>query len=61
MTASPASSPARTATIAAAAVVRIAVCHYVIAGGSPDQFLAELRHAAGLGASRRRLQRAAAG
>jgi len=47
--------------IAAAAVVRIAVCHYMIAGGSPDQFLAELRHAAGLGPSRRRLQRAATG
>jgi len=37
--------------IAAAAVVRIAVCHYVIGGDSPGQFLAELRHAAGLGAS----------
>lgn len=47
--------------IAAAAVVRIAVCHYMIAGGNPDQFLAELRHAAGLGASRRRLHKAAAG
>jgi AcrR family transcriptional regulator len=47
--------------VAAAAVVRIAVCHYVVAGGSPDQFLAELRHAAGLGTSRRRLRRAVAG
>lgn len=37
------------ADIAAAAVVRIAVCHYVIGGDSPDRFLAELRHAAGLG------------
>jgi AcrR family transcriptional regulator len=53
--------PGEDSAIAAAAVVRIAVCHYVIAGGSPDQFLAELRHAAGLGASRRRLHRAAAG
>lgn len=43
--------------VAAAAVVRIAVCHYVIGGGTPEQFLAELRHAAGLGQSRRRLSR----
>lgn len=34
--------------VAAAAVVRIAVCHYLLGGGSPEQFLAELRHAAGL-------------
>ena len=47
--------------IAAAAVVRIAGCHYMIADGSPDQFLAELRHAAGLDRSRRRLPRRAAG
>jgi AcrR family transcriptional regulator len=47
--------------VAAAAVVRIAMCHYMIAGGGRDQFLAELRHAAGLGTSRRRLHRAAAG
>jgi AcrR family transcriptional regulator len=47
--------------VAASAVVRIAVCHYLIADGTPDTFLAELRHTAGLGTSRRRLQRAAAG
>jgi AcrR family transcriptional regulator len=47
--------------VAAAAVVRIAVCHYMIGGGSPEEFLAELRHAAGLEVSRRRLSRAAAG
>lgn len=47
--------------IAAAAVVRIAMCHYMIGVGSPAQFLAELRHAAGLDPSRRRLSRAAAG
>lgn len=47
--------------IAAAAVVRIAVCHYVIGGGSPQSFLAELRHAAGIDPSRRRLHRRAAG
>lgn len=46
--------------IAAAAVVRIAVCHYMIGGGSSDQFLAELRHAAGLEPSRRRLPRSTA-
>ena len=49
--------PGENSDIAAAAVVRIAVCHYVIAGGSPGQFLAELRHAAGLDTSRRRLHR----
>lgn len=53
--------PGEDSGIAASAVVRIAVCHYMIAGGSPDQFLAELRHAAGLDTSRRRLQRAGAG
>ena len=52
--------PGDNSDIAAAAVVRIAVCHYVIGGGSPGQFLAELRHAAGLDPSRRRLQRTAA-
>jgi AcrR family transcriptional regulator len=49
--------PGQNGDIAAAAVVRIAVCHYVIGGGSPDQFLAEMRHAAGLDPSRRRLTR----
>lgn len=43
--------PGEHSDIAAAAVVRIAVCHYVIGGDSPGQFLAELRHAAGLGSS----------
>ncbi len=51
--------PGDNSDIAAAAVVRIAVCHYVIGGGSPIQFLAELRHAAGLDPSRRRLKRPA--
>jgi AcrR family transcriptional regulator len=36
------------AQIAASAVVRIAVCHYVISDETPEGFLAELRHAAGL-------------
>jgi AcrR family transcriptional regulator len=49
--------PGDASDVAAAAVVRIAVCHYVIGGGTPDQFLAELRHAAGIGPSRRRLSR----
>jgi AcrR family transcriptional regulator len=46
--------PGEQSDVAAAAVVRIAVCHYVIGGDSPAQFLAELRHAAGLDPSRRR-------
>ena len=37
------------AHVAASAVVRIAVCHYVISDETPEGFLAELRHAAGLG------------
>jgi AcrR family transcriptional regulator len=53
--------PGEGSDIAAAAVVRIALCHYIIAEGSPAQFLAELRHAAGLGSPRRRLHGAAAG
>jgi AcrR family transcriptional regulator len=53
--------PGENSDVAAAAVVRIAVCHYMIAGGSPAQFLAELRHAAGLDPSRRRLSRVATG
>jgi AcrR family transcriptional regulator len=47
--------------VAASAVVRIAMRHYMIPSGCPDQFLAELRHTAGLGTSRRRMKRAAAG
>ncbi|KLO26492.1 TetR family transcriptional regulator [Mycolicibacter heraklionensis] len=42
------------ADIAAAAVVRIAVCHYLVGGGDRTSFLAELRHAAGLEPRRRR-------
>lgn len=34
--------------VAAAAVVRIAVCHYLVRGHDRSSFLAELRHAAGL-------------
>ena len=45
--------PGESSDIAAAAVVRIAVCHYMIGGGRPEEFLAELRHAAGLHPSRR--------
>ena len=50
--------PGDDSDIAAAAVVRIAVCHYLIGGGTPEQFLGELRHAAGMSPSRRRLSRA---
>ncbi|EHB45717.1 regulatory protein TetR [Mycolicibacterium rhodesiae JS60] len=46
--------------VAAAAVVRIALSHYLLGLGDPDQFLAELRHAAGLDPRRRRLPRRAA-
>ncbi len=53
--------PGANSEIAAAAVVRIAVCHYMIGGSSSEQFLAELRHAAGLDpASGRRPRRAVA-
>lgn len=40
--------------VAAAAVVRIAVCHYLVRGHDRNGFLAELRHAAGLDPHRRR-------
>lgn len=40
--------------IAAAAVVRIAVCHYLVPGHDRSRFLAELRHAAGLDPQPRR-------
>jgi AcrR family transcriptional regulator len=53
--------PGEDSDVAAAAVVRIAVCNYVIGGGTPEQFLAELRHVAGLGQSRRRLSRVVSG
>lgn len=46
--------------LAAAAVVRIAVSHFLLGAGDPEQHLAELRHAAGLPQRRRRAQRSAA-
>ena len=52
--------PGENADIAASAVVRIAVCHYLVQGGTPEQFLAELRFSAGLDPRRRRLPRSAA-
>lgn len=52
--------PGDNADIAASAVVRIAVCHYLVQDGTPEQFLAELRHCAGLDPRRRRLPRTAA-
>jgi len=36
------------ADLAAATVVRVAVCHYLVGGDDREQFLAELRHAAGI-------------
>lgn len=47
--------------VAAAAVVRIAVCHYLVPGHDRSSFLAELRHAAGLEPRRRRGATASAG
>ena len=52
--------PGDHADIAAAAVVRIAVCHFLLGAGDPDQYLAKLRHAAGLPPRNRRLARTAA-
>ena len=49
------------AEIAASAVVRIAVCHYLVPGRDAGRFLAELRHAAGIDVRRRRGSRASAG
>ncbi len=40
--------PGANSDVAAAAVVRIAMCHYLVQGGTPEDFLAELRLAAGL-------------
>ena len=40
--------------VSAAAVVRIAICHYLVGGHDRNEFLAELRHAAGLESRRRR-------
>lgn len=40
--------------VAAAAVVRIAICHYLIGTHDRSSFLAELRHAAGMEPRRRR-------
>lgn len=34
--------------VAAATVTRVAVCHYIVRGEDADDFLAQLRHAAGL-------------
>lgn len=51
--------PGDNADIAASAVVRIAVCHYLVQQGTPERFLAELRLAAGLD-PRRRIPRNAA-
>ncbi|QLL09905.1 TetR/AcrR family transcriptional regulator [Mycobacterium vicinigordonae] len=49
--------PGEHSDIAASAVVRIAMSHYVLGAGDPERFLAELRHAAGLEPGRRPLPR----
>jgi AcrR family transcriptional regulator len=46
--------------IVASAIVRIAVCHYLVPDGPPEDFLAELRLAAGLDPRRRGVARSAA-
>ncbi len=50
--------PGANSDVAAAAVVRIAVCHYLVQGGTPEDFLAELRLAAGLDPSQAAARRA---
>lgn len=45
------------AEIVAAAVVRIAVCHYLVRGQDRNKFLAELRYTAGLDPRRKRAAR----
>ena len=40
------------AELAAATVVRVALCHYLVGGDDREQFLAELRYAAGITPSR---------
>jgi AcrR family transcriptional regulator len=52
--------PGENNEVAASAVVRIAMSHYVLGLGDPDKFLAELRHAAGIDPKRRRLRRESA-
>ena len=44
--------PGENAELAAATVVRVAVCHYLVGGDDRDRFLAELRYAAGINPSR---------
>jgi hypothetical protein len=44
--------PGENADLAAATVVRVAVCHYLVGGDDRDRFLAELRYAAGINPSR---------
>ena len=40
--------PGGNADLAASTVVRVAVCHYLVGANDSDQFLAELRYAAGI-------------
>jgi AcrR family transcriptional regulator len=51
--------PGENANLAAATVVRIAVCHYLVGGDDREQFLAELRYAAGINLRRGGVSRSA--
>jgi AcrR family transcriptional regulator len=53
--------PGDDADVAASAVVRIAICHYIIGDTDHARFLTELRHAAGLEPCARRVLRPAVG
>jgi AcrR family transcriptional regulator len=44
--------PGDNADLAAATVIRVAVCHYLVGGDDREQFLAELRYAAGINPQR---------
>jgi hypothetical protein len=41
--------PGPKGAIGAAAAIRVAVAHYIVPGDDADDFLAQLRHAAGIG------------
>lgn len=45
--------------LAAATIVRVAVCHYLVGGDDREQFLAELRYAAGISPARGATSRSA--
>jgi AcrR family transcriptional regulator len=51
--------PGENAELAAATMVRVAVCHYLVGGDDREQFLAELRYAAGINPPRGAVSRSA--